>query len=1106
MNETVTATFVFTDLVGSTALGSRLGPVGAEAVRAIHFGLLRGAMEENGGVEVKNLGDGLMVMFTSVARAISSAVAMQQAFEIHNRRADEPLAIRIGISTGEATEEDHDYFGDPVIEAARLCAKAEGKQILTTGMVAALLGRHSSQTLRSVGDLTLKGLPDPVPSFEVLWEPEAPDADAVVLPAKVLESTQSELFGFFGREAELEVLVATATEAESDRRPHLVLVAGEPGMGKTTTACHAAREFNSQGATVLFGRCDDGLATPFRPWIEALGHAVNNLPIADLAAHVDAHGALLAQWVAALLTRTGRAADPTSADSDHDRFKLFQAAVDLLERAAHDRLVVLVLDDLHWADSATLQLLRHLVTTEVHAPIAIFATYRDSDLVRGDQLTSFLADLRREPNITRLDLSGLDDIDVLALMEAVAGHELDGSAASFAHALRYETEGNPFFTGEVLLHLSSTGAIVLDEGGHFGLSGPIAELGLPASVRDVVGRRVDRLGEQTVGILSIASVIGEQFDLDLLVGLTDIDEDAVLEILDAACVASLISEDDEMIGRFRFLHGLVQQTLYQDLSATRRQRMHRRVAEALEALIGTDGAQPAALATHLLAGTKPVDAEKAIRYTRAAGDAAIEAHFPEEAVKWFGTALDLHLACSDGDDTLHADILLELGTAQRRAGRPEHRETLLAAAHTAEKLGDVERLVVAALSCARRDILLAPEDPEILAVVHTALEAVGDSDDAARVRLLATLAKITDQSDVEARRTFATEAVALAESTQNDELLIDALVTTYGSDCGPSTHDRRLEDTETSFTLAMARNDPSERLECCFTRMHVVTEAGEFDEFTDLLAYSYRLAKVIDNPSSHAEVLRRQTAWTLFTGDTELAEALIDELFQRTTALGDPTAALGFAQRMFVVRQMKGKWAEGAEPYLDACRRHPEATDARAWAAHMLAEIGRPDEALPLFPLDAAAIDALPQDITFTSAMAAAAETAVSLADTASAADLYKRLKPIAHLFPCSPVTTIGCLAEPVARLAVLLGRNEEAVDHFRRAVEANGRAGARFWTARSQLDLAEVLAQRRTPGEDAECTELVTDALTTARECEFTGLVTRAGTVADFVDPVVGG
>lgn len=316
-------------------------------------------------------------------------------------------------------------------------------------------------------------------------------------------------------------------------------------MGKTTLAAWAARELQIQGATVAFGRCDEGLGASFRPWIEAVGHLVEHLPAEVVEAHVAERGDSLARWIPTLsadrgLDGSGSGPQTESSDAASDRFVLLGAVTDLLERAGSDRLVVVILDDVQWADAATLQLLRHVLTIGVAAPVVVVATYRDSDLARGDRLTSFLADTRREANVTRIDLAGFGDVDMLALMETAAGHELTEPGVALAQALRRETKGNPFFTGEMLRHLALSGAIAQSAAGRFELQQSIAEMGLPTSVRDVVARRVDRLGGDAVTVLSAAAVIGLNFDLDLLVELVDLDEDSVLDVLEAATIASLV--------------------------------------------------------------------------------------------------------------------------------------------------------------------------------------------------------------------------------------------------------------------------------------------------------------------------------------------------------------------------------------------------------------------------------------------------------------------------------------------------------------------------------------------------------------------------------------
>ena len=1098
MTETITATFVFTDLVGSTALGSRLGPVGAEEIRAIHFGLLRGAIDNNGGDEVKNLGDGLMVKFNSAGRALVCAVEMQQAFETHNRRADEPLKIRLGISVGEATEEDGDYFGDPVIEAARLCAKADGDQILASSTVGTLAGRRYADMVRPFGELELKGIPEPVATDEVIWEPEVVGAGALPMPGRALSALTNELFGFFGREREIAVLCDAANAVESARSAQFVAIAGEPGIGKTTMACRAAQRLNTQGTTVLFGRSEEGLAVPFRAWIEALTHLVEHVSDEILVDHVTQHGTVLARWIPALAARTGTEVGQNHGDGDAERFLLFEAVVDLIQRAAADRLLVLVLDDLHWANAGTLQLLHHVISTDMTAPVLIVGTYRDSDLTRGDRLSSFLADLRRQSNVTRIELGGLADDEIESLMAAAAGRELGPREIAFARALRRETEGNPFFAGEMIRHLISTGAIFNDAAGEIPLGRDIAEMGLPGSVREVVARRVDRLGDHAVEVLAAASVIGQRFDLELLDGLVDLSEDTILDTLESATVAVLVSEDDDVAGVFHFVHGLVLHSLYQDLSATRRLRLHRKIAQALEKLIGTDAARPADLATHWVVASRPADIDKAVEYTWAAGDATLEALAVEDAIEWYSQALELHSSRSHSDQAMRCDLLIALGRAQRQAGFTSHRDTLIAAAKLAETLDDTSRLVAAALTITRGGLLFEVEDAARLAVIRRALDAVDDTDIDARVRLLATLASETDQGEVATRRQLATEAIELARTSDDDELLVMALTTPYASDCGPLSHNRRLVDTAHALELARTRHDPVMELNACFTRMHAVAEAGDIEEYTALLAQVTRLVGLIGTTTNRAQLGDRQTALALFTGDTDLAEANAIDNYERAKSTIGNSPFAAYASQIFVVRLVQGRLDEVVDLIGQTIGMYPNLMLARVASAFALDRLGRSAEADTVFRLSPESISTLPPDITYTSSILLVADMIAAREDAELAGLLYGQLAPISHLFSCNGATMSGCLKDALGRLALASGHIEDAVTDFRAAVEANGRARTAYWTAESQLDLALALSARAGEGDAAEASTLRADATESARSHGFDGLVARAKIATD--------
>src|SRR5919108_978050 len=435
-----TITVLITDLVGSTGLETRLGPAAADQLRREHFGLLRDTVGACAGDEVKTTGDGLMVVFQGAANAVRCAVAIQQGVERRNRGAEHPLAIRVGVSLGDATREGDDYFGLPVVEASRLCEHADGGQILTTELVWRIGGRDAPPFAR-VGALGLKGLPEPTPAYEVAWEPVPHWAHELPLPPRLQVPPT---VAYVGRLRE-RALAAERWEAAVAGRRQALLVSGEPGIGKTRFTVQVALELHAAGAVVLFGHCAEELGAPYGAFIGALSHLVEHAPEQALAAHVERHGGELSRLVPALLRRVPSAPAPVETDPETERYLLFAAVVGLLADASAESPLVVLIDDLHWADAPTLALLKHVVAEAHGARLLVLATYRDSDLARGHELTDVLADLRREEGIERVALKGLDEGAVVALMETVAGHELDATGLSLAHEITAETDGNPFF-------------------------------------------------------------------------------------------------------------------------------------------------------------------------------------------------------------------------------------------------------------------------------------------------------------------------------------------------------------------------------------------------------------------------------------------------------------------------------------------------------------------------------------------------------------------------------------------------------------------------------------------------------------------------------------
>ncbi|HEY3669413.1 MAG TPA: AAA family ATPase, partial [Acidimicrobiia bacterium] len=943
----------------------------------------------SGGTEVKNLGDGLMVMFTSPSRALTCAEAMLQAIDHHNRSALEPLDVRVGISAGEAVEEDGDYFGEPVVEAARLCAMARGGQILAADLVRRLVGRHATQTFVDFGPLELKGLPEPVSTVEVVWEPLIVEGP-VPLPRRLIAAAADARFGFVGRARELETLHDVRKSAHASRRGQVIFVAGEPGIGKTALLAQVARVAHSQGALVLFGHADEDLGVAYQPWIEAFRTLVRDGD-ADLVLELpEAQRAVLARLVPEVGDSAARIADPGT-----ERMLLLEAATELLVAASKRSSVFVVLDDAHWADTATVTLLRHVIVSGATMNLTIACTYRDTDVARGDPLTALLADLHRQPNVQRVQLAGLDDDELVELVTAAAGHELAGDGHGLAQALHRETDGNPFFTAELLRHLGETAGIVQDADGRWSVAEDLAHLGLPSSVREVVGRRVERLGTEAARVLCLASVLGREFDVGLLATLAELDEDALISLLDAAVIAAVLVEGGAA-DRYRFAHALMQHSLYDELSPARRQRAHRHVAESLERGAAVpDAAALAELAHHWLAAARSVDVDKAIHYVRRAGDAARDALAPDDAIRWYEQALGLVADQRRPDERARAQLLAELGAAQRQTGHPEARGTLLRAAALAEGLDDTDVLVRSALGFLVANVMVGDEDLKRIAAA--ALERVGSGPTAVRARLLSTFARAHDATlEWQARRELSLQALDTARRCDDDATLVDVITQTHMSLATPD----RLPETIENLEHAVGLADQLEDLHLQFTTRHYfLTVCYQACDVARAETTVDELEAIKDRsglPQHRYDTQNTLVGRILLAGRVDDAENANERALEMGTAASAPDAFSSFSAILSNIRRHQGRLDEIVDFFLDIVRDNPSIGALRPAVAAMLGELGRLDEADERLAVESARDFDLPYDMTWLMGMARFLDAAASTGDRSAARTLVGRVAPYA--------------------------------------------------------------------------------------------------------------
>ncbi len=1055
------ATILLTDLVGSTRLANAVGPVRADELREEHFDLLRDAIASSGGREVKNTGDGLLVAFSSASAAVNCAVAMQQRFERRYREAEQRLHIRIGLGAGESTVKDGDYFGMPSIEAARLCDQAPADGIVVSALVQTLAGRCKGVEFSPAGELELKGFEKPVEALSVSWTPLVEEAGGPSRwPLPVLLRSVPPV-SYVGRIEERAALEGATKLARAGKR-QVVLLSGEPGIGKTRLASYAAHDAHAQGFAVFWGACSEELGVPYEPWIGICTQIVEDAPAELLARHLACHQGELGRLARNLSQRIDGPPPPQPSDPETERYLLFNAVGGLLGEMAETVPVCVVLDDLHWADAQSVVLLKHLVRTVEQGALHLIATYRGSDLGKDHPLSTVLADLRAIEGVQRVALDGLGADEVAQLMTAVAGHELEPDAVELAAQIAGETNGNPFFVGEIVRGLSESGGLVFEQAsGRLSIDTSIP-IALPESVREVIERRIERLGDEAREVLTEAAVIGRVFDLALLETMLDIEAGALLDHLEAAVAASLLAETSERVGQFRFAHALINQTLYESLGATRRARIHRSVAQALEQLYGGDPRDHLSeLALHWRLAAVSVEKDKAAGYALRAGQQALEGLAPAEAVKLFAGAVEL---IGDRNSTERCEALIGLGEAQLQTGDPNFRETLLDAARVASTLADAELAAEAALANNRGEVssTFGQIDAERVAAIERAIELDEPTNRRRRARLLALKAlELEWDADFGLRRALVEEAISLARATGDARTLAEVLVKLEAIRA-PDTLAWRTELAPELLACAASVGDPALRYSAHNFDFHACLERGDFERAELGLEQQTLIAQELDRPTLNWFATFLRAGWELMHGDLTAGERSAERALQIGQEAGQPDAAFVYGAALLQARNYQGRASEVIEMMEQSASAYPAIPAWQAAVAAALCYLGRGSAAEKM--LEEAArehFDHIAHNSATLTALALYAETAVLTASPGPASILYELIEPWTDQVVWNGVIGYGHNRMWLGLLAACMGDHEQADTHLAFACDFHEHNGLFLWAGRAHLGWAQSLAGR---------------------------------------------
>src|SRR5262245_6067516 len=886
---------------------------------------------------------------------------------------------------------------------------------------------------------------------------------------------------FVGRTPELGALRAGLDRALSGRGG-VVLVAGEPGIGKSELADRLGSEAARRGAEVLWGRSWEGEgAPPYWPWAQIIRAHLEAGAGADLASLFGAATPYVAQIVAELRDRLPDLPAPPL-DSEQARFRLFDAITTFLVRAAQARPLVLILDDIHWADKPSLLLLRFLAREMGGSRLLVVATYRDVEVSRGHPLAEVLPSLRQERTVERLLLRGLPEEDVRAMLVALRGENVP---ETLARAISRETEGNPFFVQEIVRHLVDEG-VLGGEGAPWTRQSRLADLRLPESVRDVIGRRLGRLSAACMQCLTAASVVGREFGLDALERIADLGEERLLEVLEEAVTARVDEEVPQAIGRYRFAHALIRETLYEELRTLERVRRHHRVGEVLEALYARNH-EPhlAELAHHFLEALPGGDVAKAVDYATRAGDRANAQLAYEDAAIHYERALQALELEGQPDERRRGELLLKLGEAQWSAGGFEKpKERMREAAGIAERLGDPELFARAALASAGPIVgmTLFFEDESGIALLERALADLDDRDSALRAQVMGKLAALlTLTAHPQTAASLARAAIEMARRVGDRGALAYVLDATPYATWGPDNLDERIALAEELMRLAGEIGDVRLAAEAHGWK------AGHYLELGDIAAVDQETETQEHIAETSRQVyLRRLAAAGRYT--RAVLAGRFEEGEEHIRAAGeDRSRNHSLSQHVGLVHMLREQQGRVEEllPYVASfAARYPQNILWRVYAAGYRASLKQSEEARKALECLAADLAAVPRNFFWLNTMSWLAQVVSFVGDVRRAATLYDLLVP--YVDRCAVSGALYCrgaVARSLGVLATLLGRYDDAERHFEKALEMNARIRARIWVAHTQHDYARMLIARDGPGDRERAAALAAQALATAHE-----------------------